>query len=175
MCGGTCTYYIHYIYTVYTKQATFTQTYGCGNTVCVRLSNKLIIIYNWKQRIQLTMWYPSPPPEAIPAFCGEETDAPAGAELGVEHPIWRSGKLRYLTSNITAKGLPEEKRRACRRSRVHGVEVRDLPPNHFLHGEQGLFATVKFSKCDIVGEYTGRIVDSNVNGEYCKNNKCIHY
>ena len=110
------------------------------------------------------MWYPSPPPDAIPIYSGVDRGTPLGVELGEEHAIWRSGKLRYLTSNITAKGLPEEKKKACRRNRVHGVEVRDLPPKHFLHGEQGLYATVNFSKCDIVGEYTGRIVDSNVNG-----------
>lgn len=53
-----------------------------------------------------------------------------------------------------------------RRFHVHGVEVRDLPPNHKLHGEQGLFATRKFSQFDIIGEYTGRVVDKECYGHY---------
>lgn len=44
--------------------------------------------------------------------------------------------------------------------------MRDLPEDHFLAGEQGLFALKKFCKYDIIGEYTGKIVPSSVGGHY---------
>jgi hypothetical protein len=44
--------------------------------------------------------------------------------------------------------------------------VRTLPPVHKLHGELGLFATCPFQAFDVLGEYTGVIVDAAVNGHY---------
>jgi hypothetical protein len=44
--------------------------------------------------------------------------------------------------------------------------VRTLPPAHKLHGELGLFATCPFQAFDVLGEYTGVIVDAAVNGHY---------
>lgn len=122
-------------------------------------------------------WYPCPVPETIPNVAEINiNDNPSTTEIDTSsgvlpsahrpHPIWNRGSLKYSISNNWAKGIPQDKRTACRRDYTHGVEVRDLPRDHFLHGEQGLFATIKFSKCDIVGEYTGRIVNSDVNGSY---------
>jgi len=42
------------------------------------------------------------------------------------------------------------------------IKVRDLPESHFLKGEQGLFAIKKFEQYDVLGEYTGRVVGSEV-------------
>lgn len=42
----------------------------------------------------------------------------------------------------------------------------DLGKDHFLCGEKGVFATEKFDRFDIVGEYTGKVVDDTVNGHY---------
>ena len=44
--------------------------------------------------------------------------------------------------------------------------MRDLPSGHFLAGEQGLFALERFKPFDIVGEYTGKVVDVTVSGHY---------
>lgn len=40
--------------------------------------------------------------------------------------------------------------------------MRDLPPTHPLHGEQGLFALRKFDQFDILGEYTGLVTGPDV-------------
>ncbi len=55
---------------------------------------------------------------------------------------------------------------SSRRQYIHGVEVRKLEKDHFLCGEHGLFSTRKFSRFDIIGEYTGMVVGSTVNGHY---------
>lgn len=81
------------------------------------------------------------------------------------HQIWSDGQLKYTTSNKW-QSIPNEKRELRQRHRLHGVEVRTLPSNHFLSGECGLFAIKKFTKFDILGEYTGKIVDSDVCGHY---------
>jgi hypothetical protein len=53
---------------------------------------------------------------------------------------------------------------------IEGVEIRQLPAEHFLSGglwpEKGLFATRHFEKCDILGEYCGRVVESDNMGHY---------
>jgi hypothetical protein len=121
-----------------------------------------------------TAWYPSATPSEIPQASEEliaktaaaAATTPVDRQLGNVHPIWQSGKVKYLTRNQWTPSIPQAKREACKRERPWGVEVRDLPKEHFLHGEQGLFAIAKFSKCDVVGEYTGKIVDSNVFGHY---------
>ena len=41
-----------------------------------------------------------------------------------------------------------------------------MPKDHVLHGEYGLFATKRFSKFDIIGEYTGKVVGDDVHGHY---------
>ena len=82
-----------------------------------------------------------------------------------EHKLW-SSKLKYTSKNIWPHAIDKAKREGCRRFKVEGVEVKDLPPSHFLCGEQGLFATRKFSKFDILGEYTGLIVGFSAYGHY---------
>ncbi len=52
------------------------------------------------------------------------------------------------------------------RYHIDGAEVRLLPVDHVLHGEYGLFATKKFEKFDVVGEYVGMIVGDGVYGHY---------
>lgn len=42
-------------------------------------------------------------------------------------------------------------------SSIEGIEVRVLPKGHLLAGEKGVFATKKFSKYNVIGEYTGHI------------------
>ena len=49
----------------------------------------------------------------------------------------------------------------------------DLGPDHVLCGERGVFATEKFDICDVIGEYTGRVVDDTVNGHYVAVSLCI--
>jgi len=89
------------------------------------------------------------------------------------HHFWKSegGHLEY-TSNLIpneeiSKDRVEKSRRfGIRRFGIHGAEVRDLGDDHVLSGEQGLFATKKFRKFDILGEYTGYVVDQGVGGSY---------
>ena len=66
-------------------------------------------------------------------------------------------KNKLLTYTISNKwqSIPKEKTEASRRHRIHGVEIRKLEKDHILCGEYGLFATQKFFKFDVVGEYTG--------------------
>jgi len=78
----------------------------------------------------------------------------------MRHPLWDE-KLRYLKSNDWSK-VKGELKEGCRQHTAHGVEVRDLPPNHVLHGQQGLFALRKFEQFDVVGEYTGMISGPDV-------------
>jgi hypothetical protein len=82
------------------------------------------------------------------------------------HVIWSSGDVKYTSNNFWSPKIAKEKKEKCRRQIVVGVEVRDLPASHFLSGEQGLFALEKFSQFDIVGEYTGRVVDDDISGHY---------
>ena len=77
-----------------------------------------------------------------------------------------TGAVKYTSNNFWSPRISKEKKEKCRRQIVVGVEVRDLPSTHFLSGEQGLFALEKFSQFDIVGEYTGRVVDDDVSGHY---------
>ena len=63
-------------------------------------------------------------------------------------------QLTYLVSNDW-RLIPKDKAKDCRRYSIHGVEVKKLGKDHFLSGEYGLFSTKKFSKFDIIGEYTG--------------------
>ena len=92
----------------------------------------------------------------------EPQPAPSQAEIE-PHPIWKEKK--YYKSNNWGK-ISKEERERVRRHRVEGVEVRDLPEGHKLHGEQGLFATRKFKQYDVLGEYTGLIVGHHSFGHY---------
>ena len=74
-------------------------------------------------------------------------------------------RLRYLINNNWHL-IPKDIASKSRRQHIQGVEVRKLGKDHFLSGEHGLFSTRKFSKFDIIGEYTGMVVGSTVNGHY---------
>jgi hypothetical protein len=82
--------------------------------------------------------------------------------------LWKSqgGPLEYTSEIIPNADLSEERVQKTRRYTIHGTEVRDLSTDHFLSGEQGLFATKPFKRFDILGEYTGYIVDEGVGGSY---------
>jgi hypothetical protein len=110
-------------------------------------------------------------PQWMVGFREMEAKTPASASVPVApHHSWKhagqGGKLKYLTANIWDKKIDVETREKSRRQVPVGVEVRDLSGDHFLAGEQGLFATRKFLKYDILGEYTGRIVPPSVGGHY---------
>eukprot|EP01035_Chromulina_nebulosa_P019618 gene19618-25527_t len=81
------------------------------------------------------------------------------------HDIWTNSNLTYTTSNIWKK-IPKESKEKCRSHHIDGVEIRLLDDSHFLRGEYGLFATKRFSRFDIIGEYTGKIVDCKTGGHY---------
>ena len=74
--------------------------------------------------------------------------------------------LKYAPTLWWSSDIKKEKKEACRRPFIRGIEVRDLGPDHFLCGQKGVFATEKFSQFDVLGEYTGRVVDDTVNGHY---------
>jgi len=120
-------------------------------------------------QLPTTGWYPVPPAQELEAI-GVDFQAQAQAQgqsttpsLHKPHCIW--GKKRYLQQNDWSKVRREERERV-RRLHLHGVEVRDLPPSHKLHGEQGLFATRKWLQFDVLGEYTGLIVGRDCYGHY---------
>jgi len=83
------------------------------------------------------------------------------------HWKWDNGDLKYLNTNKWALNISKEMKENCRRHTIHGVIVKDLAQNHPLYGEQGLYTTKKFEKFDVIGEYLGIIVGSEV--------KCGHY
>jgi len=104
-------------------------------------------------------WYPNPPPmddgpEGVPLQTRALPPAPPPVPH-VPHEVWsrptESGGKKYLIANNWGKISKADKDKV-RRTHVHGVEVRDLPVGHLLHGEQGLFATKRFDVCDIIGE-----------------------
>ena len=112
-------------------------------------------------------WYPAKPDDSVaanPVVVGAAANANSMAKAAVlsePHPVWSNGTLRYISSNVWSK-VKGAMREGCRRHRAHGVQVRTLPANHPLHGEDGLFATKAFEECDIVGEYTGKVVGPEV-------------
>lgn len=81
------------------------------------------------------------------------------------HAVFQDLQLKYLTANAW-HGVSKEVKEGARRHHIHGVQVRKLPSNHFLHGEYGLFAARKFAKFDIIGEYVGKIVGDKAYGHY---------
>lgn len=84
------------------------------------------------------------------------------------HPVWATGAVKYLTQSYWPPSISKEVRESVRRHRISGVQVRDVPEGHFLHGtgQQALFATTKFWQFDVLGEYVGKIVGDDVNGHY---------
>mmetsp|Transcript_12373 Transcript_12373/g.18769 ORF Transcript_12373/g.18769 Transcript_12373/m.18769 type:complete len:231 (+) Transcript_12373:115-807(+) len=102
---------------------------------------------------------PTPPPKQLKPV--EVSDVKS-------HHIWKhnGGKVGYTSHNMWGKTITQERKEKTRRSHAYGVEIRDLPADHVLCGEQGLFATKRFERFDVIGEYTGRIVDSDVGGHY---------
>jgi len=111
------------------------------------------------EKVISTAWYPCPPPSEI-VMNEKAIEKPIEATPSDDHPIWQ--KIKYTNCNFWSPNISKARKEAARRYRVPGVEVRDLPVNHFLHGEQGLYAAKKFEKFDIIGEYTGRIVGNEV-------------
>ena len=118
-----------------------------------------------------TEWYPAPPPDYIPpANVNDIRDDENQAATGIWVP---DGILNYTTKNIWPPSIPCDRIESCRRMKPPNVEARNLPKNHFLCGEKGLFAIAKFSRYDIVGEYTGKIVDDTAGGRFSqKNTRC---
>jgi hypothetical protein len=69
----------------------------------------------------------------------------------------------YTPKNIW-KNISSGRKEASRRFKCCGVEVKALPLNHFLFGQYGLFALQEFAPFDIIGEYTGLVVNDDVTG-----------
>ena len=112
-------------------------------------------------------WYPHAPPTKLPDVDIEKLNLSypsIPAVLPELHSVWTEGHLKYTDSNKW-QSIPIEKREQARRHRIHGVEIRMLQDDHVLKGEYGLFATQKFSRYDIIGEYTGKIVGPEAQGE----------
>jgi hypothetical protein len=108
---------------------------------------------------------------AVPPTSVTLPPAPVVNTFATPHWSWKhvnpaTGTLKYLNQNIWDKKIDIPTRENSRRMAPVGVEVRDLPKGHFLAGEQGLFALKRFSKYDIIGEYTGKIVPASVGGHY---------
>ena len=93
------------------------------------------------------------------------SDASATAPTTKPTRFWETDKLKYTPTNIWSR-ISKEKRESARLHDLRGLEVRDLPEGHFLHGEKGLFATIPFKMFDVIGEYCGKIVDNTVQGHY---------
>lgn len=74
------------------------------------------------------------------------------------HPIW--SKMPYMHGQVWTKKINKNKKNACRKHYIEGVEIRELGEDHVLSGEHGLFTTKQFKQCEIIGEYVGEIVDS---------------
>jgi hypothetical protein len=124
---------------------------------------------------ELDSWYPCKPPDEIPngSHLIAKYDANSNLDKQREvysdpHPIWSTGKLKYITENYWPPNITRVIKQSLSRHRISGVEVRDLPAGHFLHGigQQGLFATTRFLQYDVLGEYVGRLVGNDVNGHY---------
>jgi hypothetical protein len=98
------------------------------------------------------------------SFGSSMTDAKTGGSDIERHPFWDT--FKYVASLVWAPSIQKDKKNASRRYHIEGVEIRDLGKDHALCGEKGLFATKKFEKFDVLGEYTGKIVDASVEGHY---------
>jgi hypothetical protein len=76
-----------------------------------------------------------------------------------------SDEFIYMQSNNWLN-IPKMKRKhsGIRKQKIDGVKIQQLPENHMLANQYGLFATKQFNKFDIIGEYVG-VVGFN-NGKY---------
>lgn len=80
-------------------------------------------------------------------------------------PVWTTGGVKYRTTNDWS-GVSAEQKDGCKRHRAKGVEGRLLPLGHPLCGEYGLFATQRFDRFDVIGEYVGKVVNPDTTGHY---------
>lgn len=112
-------------------------------------------------------WYPGPPPAEISLDrLSRIADTAIECSPKVDNAqAFEDLQVKYVASNQWY-AVPKENQLKCRRQKVKGVEVRKLGPDHFLCGQYGLFATERFSRFDVIGEYTGKIVGDTVNGHY---------
>lgn len=80
----------------------------------------------------------------------------------------KDARAYFAPSNIWPKHRKgKEMRKKAARTFLHGVEVRQLQEPHILAGQFGLFAAKPFQMFDVVGEYTGEVVDGyGTGGEY---------
>jgi hypothetical protein len=114
------------------------------------------------------MWYPNPPQikfeddhvlveseKTITSHSGSQE------ENGLLPKNW-DHKIKFAPTIWWPANISKPKKDSCRRKFVKGIEIRTLGPDHLLCGERGVFATEKFTACDIIGEYTGRVVDEMV-------------
>ncbi len=109
-------------------------------------------------------WYPSPPPSADELPISNLNNSMASVKQSVEScDPFAETNVKYLHANRW-NSIPKTKIESARRHKPKGIEVRKLPKDHFLYGEYGLFATERFSRFDIIGEYTGKIVGDEVQG-----------
>ena len=111
-------------------------------------------------------WYPCKPPQTLPDSSITSTITFDTNLACPDHPSWESTKTTKINVNVWPKQVKKVHGERCRRHSIHGVEIRDLPRGHLLHGEQGLFATKKFQQFDIVGEYNGKVVLPSIGGHY---------
>ena len=107
-------------------------------------------------------WYPCPPKAEIPLDNLPALDTAVSQE---DFDPFKETNVKKLLTNKW-NSIPKEKKEEARRYKPKGVEVRKLPKDHFLSGQYGLFATEKFSRFDIIGEYVGVVVGDEVNGHY---------
>jgi hypothetical protein len=115
-------------------------------------------------------WYPGPPPkevalDSIPVEVEDPNKIKYESLQQWQDLFQKRFKVKY-TFNNKWNSMPKEIVEGTKRDHIHGVEIRQLPKGHPLAGEYGLFATRKFSKYDIIGEYVGKIVGKNVGGHY---------
>jgi hypothetical protein len=113
---------------------------------------------------QISLWYPGPPPETISMNRIPIPDPSDVYTPDNDHAFEDLG-VRFVNRNQW-HGVSKADVHKCRRVKAKGVEVRRLGTDHFLCGQYGLFATEKFSRFDIIGEYTGKIVGNTANGHY---------
>jgi hypothetical protein len=83
--------------------------------------------------------------------------------------IWKNEKLVYLNSCIISPDINMNDFNKCRSFHNPDIEIKNLPKEHPLFGEKGVFAKRKIHKYDIIGEYTGIIIKNLNNKNEIKN------
>ena len=83
------------------------------------------------------------------------------------YKIFKDENLVYLNSNIFAYDVNfsdfNKYRNAYKKFNSEIVEVKDLPKEHLVFGQKGVFAKRKIKQFDIIGEYTGKITNKYKN------------